>query len=379
MKRTFLLFDMDGVLLQADGYHRAMQSALKIVGKNIGVQDPILTIEQISQFEAAGVTHEWETLAICTAILLIQIWQIDPEIRIPSSLDPEPGEYLIMRDERISDFLKDIDLAGKSPTRYAEGQLLNNAPHLGPEQIDFLKSLFGSGINLNLSPIFRVFQEYVLGSRLFGQIYKFSPCLDTESYLDLYDREALSKNNRDNMLKWLSTDLHRAAIFTNRPSKTPDEFFSTPDAELGAAAIGLEELPILGAGALSWFASEQAKPWDEYFKPHPVHVLAALQLASGKPLSEAIKTAADFYYGDKGPEIWSGFEGSKVYVFEDLTPGLISAQAAKRILLDSGIELDFVFVGVSGYINKRKSLSKYADFLIDDINQVILPGIISES
>ena len=224
MERTFLLFDMDGVLLHADGYHRAMQSTLKLIGKNIGVQKPILTIEQISQFEAAGVTHEWETLVICTAIFLIQIWQIDPEIRIPGSLDPEPGEYLMMRDEKISDFLKDIDLAGKSPTKYAQGQLLENSPHLGSKHIDYLITLLGSGIDLKLSPTFRIFQEYVLGSRLFEQICNLPPCLDTESYLGLYDRDALSKNNRDNLLNWMSTDLHQAAIFTNRPSKAPDGF-----------------------------------------------------------------------------------------------------------------------------------------------------------
>jgi hypothetical protein len=71
VKLEILLFDMDGVLLKADGYHQALESSVKIIGQNIGIEYPGLSRDHILKFEAAGVTHEWESLAICTAILLI--------------------------------------------------------------------------------------------------------------------------------------------------------------------------------------------------------------------------------------------------------------------------------------------------------------------
>jgi hypothetical protein len=123
MKHTIILFDMDGVLIHADGYHRALQSSVRLIGRSIGIEEPILSKEQISHFEAAGVTHEWETLAICTAILLIQVWQHDGEVRIPRDINLTPERFLIRREDRFWNFLHEIDLQGKEPTSYAASTL----------------------------------------------------------------------------------------------------------------------------------------------------------------------------------------------------------------------------------------------------------------
>jgi len=378
MERTIILFDMDGVLLQADGYYRALQSSVRTIGRNIGIEEPILSREHIAKFEAAGVTHEWETLAICTAILLTQVWQIDPKIRIPKIINPSPDQFLIYGEDQFAEFLLNIDLNGISPTDYAGAVIFKQNSNLNTEHMEYLRLILGSDLDLDSSPTLQIFQEYVLGSPTFSETYHLPSHFNTESYLHLYDREALSIENQYKLKSWLESDQHQAVIFTNRPSQPPEGFFSPPDAELGAAAIGLQILPIVGAGSLSWLAALDSKPWDEYYKPHPVHTLAALQLAVGKSLTDALKQAEDLYHGTQELDVWSTLEGSRIFVFEDLTPGLISARSARQILLDYGIKVEFIFVGVSNHPLKRKSLSQYTDFMIDDLNQNILPRIFSE-
>jgi hypothetical protein len=54
--------------------------------------------------------------------------------------------------------------------------------------------------------------------------------------------------------EWLKLPNHKAGILTNRPSRSPDGYLSSPEAELGMALIGLEDLPYVGSGILAWFA-----------------------------------------------------------------------------------------------------------------------------
>lgn len=368
---------MDGVLLHADGYHRALQSSVKLIGRNIGIEEPILSKEHIANFEAAGVTHEWETLAISTAILLTQIWHIDQEVRIPNNINPAPYHYLIRGEDKFTNFLQTIDLNGKFPTTYAESVLLEQDSHLNPEQIEYLKLILRSGLDHDLSPTFPIFQEYVLGSQLFTQTYNRPSQLNTKSYLELYDRKALSKTNHEKLKEWLKSEYNHAAIFTNRPNEPPKGFFSTPEAELGASAIGLPELSIVGAGSLSWLADLESKPLHTYFKPNPVHTLAALQVAIGKPLVQALKAAVELCFGNHDRKIWLPLEGSTIIVFEDLTGGFVSAQSAQQLLKNNGVHAELFLVGISNHPIKSKSLSQMAHHVIKDINQKILPEIIS--
>ena len=90
-------------------------------------------------------------------------------------------------------------------------------------------------------------QEYALGSKLFSQLYGLPSQLNIQSYPQRYDKAKLTKEHHNQLLAWLKNDNHHAAIFTNRPSYPPvDNFFGTPEAEIGAEIIGLQNLPIIG-------------------------------------------------------------------------------------------------------------------------------------
>jgi hypothetical protein len=376
MEHTIILFDMDGVLIHADGYHRALQSSVRLIGRSIGIEDPKLSKEQISHFEAAGVTHEWETLAICSAILLIHVWQQDEYIRIPGEINSEPDDFLIKGEDRFWEFLNEIDLQGKEPTIYATTTLFEKNNTLNTEQRKYLELVLRSGMDIEKSPTLRFFQELVLGSSQYSQVYRLPACLNTESYLELYDRKALSEENHKGLKAWLESDSCHAVIFTNRPSQPPEGFFSTPEAELGASAIDLEDLPIVGAGSMSWLANLESKPLATYYKPDPVHALAALQVAVGEPLPQALRMAADLSRRSGNRDAWLKFERAKVIVFDDMVPGLKSALEAQRILSEINVDVELMCVGLTKHKTKAKSLSLLTNNLIEDINEEVLPKII---
>jgi hypothetical protein len=80
-----LLFDMDSVLLTPMGYYRALQETVRLVAAGLGFDARPLTQEEIEQFEAAGVTSEWESSAICTCLMLRQAWRGGIAIDLPDA------------------------------------------------------------------------------------------------------------------------------------------------------------------------------------------------------------------------------------------------------------------------------------------------------
>ena len=219
-----------------------------------------------------------------------------------------------------------------------------------------------------------------MGSLEFSQTYNCASQLNTESIPQKYNQAALTSANLDKLIAWLKFNHHQAAIFTNRPSKPPDgilRMFSTPEAELGAASIGLQQLPIIGAGSLVWLAEQKSQPAQAYIKPNPVHALAALQAAIGKPIPMALNLANDLANGSGDIAEWVPIKDSKIMAFEDSAGGLVSAKKAVQILDQNNIYTDLQLIGVSDQPTKVKPLAQIADQVITDINADVLQKIIA--
>ena len=54
MSQKILLFDMDGVLLEPGGYHKALTETVRLIGESLGYKNVELTPADIAAFEAAG-------------------------------------------------------------------------------------------------------------------------------------------------------------------------------------------------------------------------------------------------------------------------------------------------------------------------------------
>jgi hypothetical protein len=353
-----LLFDMDGVLLESGGYHHAFRTTVNLVGSLLGYQRVKLTPQDIAAFEAAGVFSEWDSSAMCAALLLENLWTEHPALTLP----PTPSAPVLPAHDRSSPdfqaFARTLTQPHLSELRRAITTILHNA-----RQID------GSLTH-------RIFQELVLGSPVFTETYGLPPCLDTESYLRHYDRPNLPNAVRTKLSQWLRHADHRGAIFTSRPSRAPDGGSGTPEAELGAQGVGLDALPILGLGGLTWLSARLERDPEFFLKPSPVHALAALRLALGDPLMDALEAAAALVLDGQTEAIWQALRGAQVYAFEDGVAGLESVRAAQGTLAQIEVPIHVQLLGIAGNLPKRQTLEAVGATVVPSIAAALerVPG-----
>ncbi len=220
---NFYLFDMDGVLLEPLGYHYALVETVRLVANSLGYGDILLTAQDIAAFESSGVSSEWDSTAICAAFLLVQAWKIDPDLRLPDSL---PADWLLNRLLTPPDFpaligmLGDPTLSQMRPLERASLLLLDEAQGLQPAQKAILHSILVNARAADNSLTHRTFQELVLGSATYSDIYHRPGRLNTSSYLLQYDLPRLAAAWHKELAARLEQSGSQTAIFTSRPSQT---------------------------------------------------------------------------------------------------------------------------------------------------------------
>jgi len=231
-----LIFDMDGVLLKPFGYHRALKETVRLAGISTGFGEVLLADEQIAKFEALGISSEWHSSALCMAVMALEkqkgITREEDQTQ-PIILDLEDLFVAIsdrpMQDPALSRGLAAIErLAAKA-----------NVP------ADLVCWLVAQSESIQRSPTINWFQELVLGSESYTSTYQKRPQFETESYLKLYDERLLNEPQTERVLRWTDKPDHGAAIMTRRPSSGLPGFATAPDANMGAALVGLENLPIV--------------------------------------------------------------------------------------------------------------------------------------
>lgn len=364
-----LLFDMDGVLVDMGGYHGALRETVAEIGRLLGYRQVCLSPDAIAAFEAIGVTNEWDSSAICAALLLSKAWEVDPGLRFPGVQSLETSAP---HDLAPPDFMALIEVMAKTPSdlrplRRAEIALMDGSGHRWEKkQVETIRHLLDDPYDVSRFLTVRIQQEFVLGSETFAATYGLPSRLNCASYLLTHDRPTLSAHQANAMLRWLEMPDQYAAIFTNRPSSQPENLLGTPEAELGARVAGLENLPMVALGGAAWLGESRGQRIEAFFKPSPVHVLAALRHALGASLEEALLASAALVYDGEVDRGWEELAGVKVSVFEDAAKGLESAKAAQKALAKGGIPMDLSLYGVTENSMKARSLeaeggSVYAD------------------
>ncbi len=85
-----LLFDLDAVLLNSEGYYESLRRAVSLLAGALGFGPIRLSQEDIDVFESLDITAEWDSSALCAALLLARAWEADPSLRLPER-PPLPG------------------------------------------------------------------------------------------------------------------------------------------------------------------------------------------------------------------------------------------------------------------------------------------------
>ncbi|MCK5313686.1 MAG: hypothetical protein KAJ53_01120 [Anaerolineales bacterium] len=375
-----LLLDMDGVLIKPLGYHKALQETVRLIAGSLGFADTKMTSKDILAFESAGVSSEWDSAAICAALLLEKAWDYKKTQQYPISLTEPPKNNIDYASPDFQTFaarMNQADLSEFRPLKRAERLLTEQSNHHNSNQKRQLRAILRNARGADGSLTHNTFQELVLGSQTYTRIFDHPTALNTNSYLLRYDRPNLSSHTRAFLNKWLKVPYHQAIIFTSRPSKPISGTFSTPEAELGAEQVGLENLPILGLGGLAWLSERLERSYQAFLKPSPVHVLSALQLALGASLENALTKAAKLVEGGQFDSSWKGLNGAQVWVFEDTSGGLQSAIAAQTILREHGIVINISLNGIANDRAKVQALQEVGAKTKPNLNaalrQILLP------
>ena len=375
-----LLLDLDDVLLFSDGYRASLRSAVAYFGRRLGYRDVQLSDHAIDMFEAYGLTAEWDSGTVCTAVLLEQVWRRFPDYDGPSLehwLSPPPHDLPIPEFQAFIAGLPALDGRGDTPLVAAERELLRRGGPLSPERRAVLRGMFAHTRDIHRSMVHRVIQEFNLGSRRFEELYGLRPGLMTESSRLGRDRPRLRESDRNTLKGWANKIGQRAVIFTNRPSRPPEGAFDTPEAELGLEASGLAGMPILGGGGLAWLGQQRGLGSEALLKPSEVHALAALRLALGEPLQASLEAAAELALDGELDEGWAPLDNAALHVFEDSVRGMRSALRAVEVLKARGVSMRIALYGVSKSVPKRDALAAAGAELFENIQSALarVPGL----
>jgi hypothetical protein len=349
-----LIFDMDGVLLEAKGYHQALQETVRLAGEHLSLRNIQLTQEQIHTFESVGISSEWHSSALCMAFLQIQILSgvASPSMSLDELFNILQNQPLEL--PAIERSLAVIKLLCE------QHQVDSNAVVATIVECE----------DIDRSLTMQWFQELVLGSQAYQERYKKPSRFNSKSYLQMYDIPLLSPQNAEKITHHVDVSRVGAAIMTNRPSIGPSGFSGSPEAELGLGLVQLSNIPVTGYGDISWLAENiQVEP-GTLVKPNPTHALAAilgsLQLEKTKSLRQSLTDPV------KWPrEISELLHGGTITVFEDTPGGLASVINAEKVLKNAGIIVDIRLLGVTKEKSKKIVLEAQGAKIFPDINAAL--------
>jgi phosphoglycolate phosphatase-like HAD superfamily hydrolase len=358
---NILIFDMDGVLLKPQGYHRALRETVRLAGIATGFGEVLLSDEHIARFEALGISSEWHSSALCMAVMELQ--KQDGEFG---------GKHLSQPVE-----LKLEELFGGIAAQPLQEPALKRGL-VAVEQLALkygltaepAVELMANSESIHHSPTMNWFQELILGSELFKTSYQKEPQFQQESYLLLYDQRRISEPTAEKLLRWAEQSEYGAAIMTNRPSSGPPGFKGEPDAEMGTALVGLASLPLIGFGEITWLAEATGCDVGVLSKPGWPHALAAILVASGWSLEESLGYVREEISAPSRDEL-THLQDSTVTVFEDTPGGLVAVQEAGELLNKKGLRVEVRKVGIAEDETKQTALLTRGADVYPDINQAL--------
>ncbi len=356
-----LIFDMDGVLLRPYGYHRALKETVRLAGISTGIGEVLLTDEQIAMFEALGISSEWHSSAMCMAFMTLQIKEKVVEENNPSrpvtlNLD---GLFEAIAGQSIQESALKRGVAAIERLAIKYGLT-----------VDLARELVANSESIQHSPTMNWFQELILGSPGYKNTYNKPSRFETESYLTLYDRRILNESLAEEIIRWADQPGNGAAIMTNRPSRSPFVFRGAPDADLGISMVGLEGLPLVGYGEISWLAEKTHRDIGGLSKPSWVHALVAILMASGWSLEKSLAYARQSLTSQKLDGI-NHLQYCTITVFEDTPGGIVAVQEVGNILNEKGLGIEVQKIGIAEDSIKQSALSAQDAVIFPDINMAL--------
>jgi len=360
-----LLFDIDGVLVEARGYLRALQDTVAHFSHQMGVGSHPPTEAEVRALEANGLTSEWDSAPTCVAVLLLQRLRRMPSLRLPAAWPealsmlgnhpcalPHPDYAAVA--QRVGAYRR----AGLAAAETARAALWDEArsdtalqDHL-PALSALLEDLLGHTHDFYRAPLTRHFQHRAIGSQMVAATYDIAPDFDSPAYLTQFDQPLLSTAVRQRLSAAAATGRVRMALYTARPSLPPADTQEphkgySPEAELARSLVGLEDTPLIGLGRMAWLARRVGERVERLVKPSPVQALAAAGAACSGQEGHALEAAWALYRDDGLQPPLADLRRPVLHVFEDAASGLEAVGRAAAMLGAAGLAADWRPYGIA--------------------------------
>jgi len=392
------IFDLDGVLVQPNGYRQALRDTILDWVSKMGINKPIAPTEvEIAFLESQGVTSEWDMIPLTLALIIERWMALHPDARLPGNFE---AALRIMRslnrNEGVHpDFMHAyhgfgaLRVAGKplveglleqrdSPWMIERFPQLRNHP--------LLDYLFTGTRDLTHHLPNRDFQVRVLGSDIFEKTFAVPAPFNVSPYLATRD---LPLADSKLLQALLSEERNAAAIMTARPSQAPFPSSSlqvgySPEAEIAVSLLGLEHVPLMGHGALTFAAEHWGILAERLLKPSPFQALAAFMAALKRNVLEGLLWAYQVFgknelginpllegLSAQGDHTARLPEHIRLHVFEDSPVGVQACLGAADILRAMGCQVAFQAWGIAHHPAKVEALKRLGARVFDDVNQAL--------
>lgn len=391
MGTYFLLFDIDGVLINPSGYRKAVYDTTYHFLKKLGFPNIAINEEIITSFEAIGITSEWDVIPL----YLLMVTELSlVENRPDTSLDNYQDcfnffqKYEFHPDQKkiissvlvLKDFLQDGYSACESLlNHHFEKDSLQVFNHVRNKISWLINDWIMESRNILKSEILQYFQNLTLGSILFQEITGLDWIIETEPYLVKYDYPMILDETRNEILRLGSNNNFFSSVITARPSTFPNGLTSKgsqlifPEAELALKCLKLEKIPCVGFGVLEYLGKEMNGAGDQFVKPSPVHAMTAILLSSGVEIIDALRLSYDYFFNDQHSELvdyLSRFgQPLNLCIFEDSIIGIQSLKLSYERLKKDGFEINMIAYGISTEQNKIEALIKENALIFPTINE----------
>lgn len=391
MQTVFMLFDIDGVLINPSGYRKAIHDTTRYFLDTLGFSKISINEEIITSFEAMGIISEWDMIPLY--LLSIVDLALNNNTRQEKLNNIQecyhffyPLNFRMDQDEIIEKVLYFKEFLEDGFSIF-ESILLKNYQQNSVEIFKnvrrfipwLFKNWFIESRNVKKSELLQYFQNLTLGNDLFQKITGFDPFLVSEPYLKKYDYPILTVENVNKISSFTVNGNILPAIITARPSAFPNGVPSEksqlnfPEAELALSCLNLEQIPCVGFGAFEYLGIHKNKNGDQFVKPSPIHALTAILHSSGLDLRESLECAYDYVFLKDHFRIvkyLSEFTAPiNVCIFEDSAIGIQSLSKSCELLRRDGLEINMIAYGIATSENKKAALKKENAIIFPTINE----------
>ncbi|MFN7036627.1 MAG: hypothetical protein ACK4SN_09685 [Bellilinea sp.] len=399
MANIFLL-DIDGVLVQPGGYRTALHRTIAFFLEQLGLPAHFnLNEDEIGIFEANGITSEWDMIPLTFATIfesalthheihLGSLQQAMDWFRSTKPVNDRPA-YTANIHEWLKSGSPGLPLADSLYNRFLENPSSNPFRKLAAQP--FAVEVLSNTRDFSKNPFSRLFQNHVLGEKIFKQFYPGLPALTVESTLENYDKPNLPPELQSEIQKLFEKGQLRAVAVTLRPNQLKESALNgnsyragfSPEAEIALRLTGLEGIALAGYGTLLWACQHYPLAIDQILKPSEFHALTAIALAFND-LPEALQFCVTLYQGSHfGGPVQSSANLSKylpseplhIHIFEDSPNGLRSVIRASEILKNAGWPVIPYLWGITTHPHKQKALQELGATVFSNTSDALISGL----